>query len=360
MTSVFRPLAAAVGFCLFAVNQIQSANTVSSPNRYRWPGGVIPFVIDSNVPHKERILNAIRQWTERTPIRLVPRAEERNYVRFVRENNDGLCFSSIGMIGGEQKIRTDDKCETGTLVHEIGHTVGLWHEQSRRDRDRFVKVVYQNISHSSVRDFDRHINDEPDFSRYDFGSIMHYGAYADCDERRGPSIETIPPGIPIGQRKGLSPGDIDAVEHMYGFQPKFVTIATHVSGLKIIVDGQEYTAPHRFDWKSGDRHSLEVVPEQTQDGKDYQFGRWNDDGELAHTITVSPEQTLYTANFIPHERVQIASGKMLLDASKRSQESKPGDRPGSGSVESRREAGADGQGHRTRNIHPRHSTVTPD
>jgi hypothetical protein len=360
VTSVLRRIAAVGGFCLFTFNQIQSANTAPDPNRYRWPGGVIPFVIDADIPHPERIHDAILQWTEITPIRLVRRTDQINYVRFVRENNDGLCFSSIGMIGGEQKIRTDDKCETGTLVHEIGHTVGLWHEQSRRDRDRFVRVVYRNIAQGSLRDFERHINDEPDFSDYDFASIMHYGEYADSKEPLGPSIETIPPGIPIGQRKSLSLGDIDAVEHMYGFKPKGITVATHVSGLKIIVDGVAYTAPQRFDWKAGTWHSLEAPSEQAKDGTDYEFGRWNDDGELAHTIAVTPELTIYTANFISKGKVEAASGKMLLNDSKRSQEPKTSDRSGSGNIDSRREIGADGQDHRTRDLHPRYPAPAPD
>jgi hypothetical protein len=347
-----RRTAAVAGFCLLTFNQIQSANTGPDPSRYRWPGGVIPFVIDADIPHPERIYDAMLQWTAATPIRLVRRTDETNYVRFVRENNDGLCFSSIGMIGGEQKIRTDDKCETGTLVHEIGHTVGLWHEQSRQDRDRFVKVVYQNITQGSLRDFERHINDEPDFSNYDFASIMHYGAYADSKEPGGASIETIPAGIPIGQRKSLSLGDIDAVEHMYGFKPKGITVTTHVSGLKIIVDGVAYTAPQRFDWKAGAWHTLEVPAQQQLDGVSYEFGRWNDDGHSAHTIAVSPDLTIYTANFIPRGRLDVAGGKMLFDDSKRSQESKTSDRPGPGSVDSRREIGADGQVHRTRDIHP--------
>jgi astacin (peptidase family M12A) len=348
---VLRRVAAAAGFCLLTFNQIQSANTGPDPSRYRWPGGVIPFVIDADIPHPERIYVAMLQWTAATPIRLVRRTDEANYVRFVRENNDGLCFSSIGMIGGEQKIRTDDKCETGTLVHEIGHTVGLWHEQSRRDRDRFVKVVYQNITQGSLRDFERHINDEPDFSNYDFASIMHYGAYADSKEPGGASIETIPAGIPIGQRKSLSLGDIDAVEHMYRFKPKGITITTHVSGLKIIVDGEAYTAPQCFDWKAGTWHTMEVPAQQELNGAGYEFGRWNDDGQSAHTIAVTPELTIYTANFIPRGRLDVASGKMLFDDSKRSQESKTSDRPGPGSVDSRREVGADGQVHRARDIH---------
>src|SRR5713226_6409628 len=124
MTCLIRPTAAAALFCLFPFNQIQSADTAPS-DRYRWPGGVIPYVIDHNVPRPERIYSAIRQWSEVTPIRLIPRTNQTNYVRFARENNNGLCFSSIGMIGGEQKVRTDDQCEAGTLVHEIGHSVGL-------------------------------------------------------------------------------------------------------------------------------------------------------------------------------------------------------------------------------------------
>ena len=38
----------------------------------------------------------------------------------------------------------------------------------------------------------------------------------------------------------------------------------------------------------------------------YAFGRWNDDGEVTHDVTFSPDRTIYTANFVSRERSQVA------------------------------------------------------
>lgn len=61
----------------------------------------------------------------KTCIRFVPHSNERNYIRITSTSTG--CWSSVGMVGGEQDVNLQSPgCTTaiGTPIHELMHALG--------------------------------------------------------------------------------------------------------------------------------------------------------------------------------------------------------------------------------------------
>ena len=177
--------------------------------QFRWPDGIVPFRILPSLPNPQRVTDAIAHWEANTNIRFRQRTTEPNFVTFRPSTG---CSANVGKRGGEQFVNLASGCSLGNTIHEIGHTIGIWHEQSREDRDNFIQIVFSNIQPANRHNFDQHITDGDDIGPYDYGSIMHYPANAFAID---PSRPTIIAPQPIGQRAALSAGDIAAVNKIY-------------------------------------------------------------------------------------------------------------------------------------------------
>ncbi|KAL7645895.1 UNVERIFIED_CONTAM: hypothetical protein RMT77_002792 [Armadillidium vulgare] len=193
--------------------------------RYKWPNATVPYKFSDDFDEykHEQVVKAAKELSDLTGgcIKFVPKTDQDvNYVLFVdyREPSEE-CWSYVGRVTGKQQLHLSDRCMvSGIIQHEMLHALGVFHEQSRPDRDEFVIIHHENIYPGTERNFEKYDTNVVDTYGlpYDYLSVMHYSQYAFSKngkitiETKDPNYQTL-----IGRRLTLSSLDIQKIKKHY-------------------------------------------------------------------------------------------------------------------------------------------------
>ncbi|ETN68548.1 astacin [Necator americanus] len=144
-----------------------------------WPQGIYySFYEGTNETLQAVFKRAAEAWHNDTCVNITERKDGGSGDDLVVASAP-FCASYLGKREGKQVIFLSGFCETfRSAAHELGHTLGLFQQESREDRDDYVKIVTENLEPNQVyMSFKqtRNTNNYSDIG-YDFGSIMEAGA----------------------------------------------------------------------------------------------------------------------------------------------------------------------------------------
>lgn len=188
----------------------------------RWPGGRVPYQMDPYTTYDEKqlrmIKDAMAEFEAKTCIRFVEKDEdEKDFVLVFAGRG---CYSKVGKAGGVQALSFGKNCfQHPTLVHELGHAIGFYHEHTRSDRDDYLNIHWSAIMETAKDQFYKlfpHENRILDV--FDYDSIMLYGEKTFSKDGWTKTMTAKEKGkklLDVYDKPGLSVSDVKRIKKLY-------------------------------------------------------------------------------------------------------------------------------------------------
>ncbi|WP_169795704.1 M12 family metallopeptidase [Lysobacter antibioticus] len=204
-----------------------------------WTNTSIPYVIDPAMPAETviAIKQAVNEWNERTHFRFDYVSNGKH--RIIFKPNPSGCSADMGMprSGEVGEVRLALTCDKQSVIHEIGHVVGLQHQHQHLDRSKAIIIRDDSMAYikgnyskrlygMTIHNLQPIASNPGDTFQYDIRSVMHYGSYPrnavdlaqDLRSRRLPFF-TERSGKEVERPTfGLTDKDIKLVARMYSLR----------------------------------------------------------------------------------------------------------------------------------------------
>ncbi|RWS30335.1 zinc metalloproteinase nas-4-like protein [Leptotrombidium deliense] len=146
----------------------------------QWPNATVYFQFENQDEYDDDDVKLIEE--------SMKYIEEKSCVKFVKRTNEPYfvqiralkgCKAEIGymQVERQQLILDFPNCMIkGIIIHELMHTLGFIHEQTRFDRDKHITVHFDNIRDGKHDNYELTCERQSDTlgEPYDAKSVMHY------------------------------------------------------------------------------------------------------------------------------------------------------------------------------------------
>jgi hypothetical protein len=190
-----------------------------SPANLSLPGGIAYYQFNTNLTAAEQqtYLDGLREWELAANIHFVPYTNQTNWIVFNYAPGTSIDEYNVSSVPWTVTINVLSRSQ---ICHEMGHVLGLEHENIRTDKNTYVTVLTNNISPPSNISWFTIDPTSMTNGPYDFESVMHLANNFSSVDPANLYTQVANPGYerfqPFMGNLALSAGDRAAVAYLYG------------------------------------------------------------------------------------------------------------------------------------------------